>query len=78
MKNVPYIYAIFTYIKHSYSLYYTKQWRMDKVENENVELRKVLDAAIGVGTDDKHTTGTLWSIDLLGNGLKIQIRFDTL
>ena len=32
---------------------------MDKLENENAELRMSLDAAVGAWTDDKQMTGTL-------------------
>ena len=32
---------------------------MDKLENENVELRKSLDAAVGAWIDDKQVNGKL-------------------
>ena len=45
---------------------------MDKVENENVELRKSLDAAVGVWTYEKQMTGIFSSHDTLSNGLNYQ------
>ena len=44
---------------------------MDKVETENVELRKLLNAVVGTWTDEKQMAGILCLHDKLGNGSKL-------
>ena len=44
---------------------------MDKVETENVELRKLLNAVVGTWTDEKQMAGILCLHDKIGNGSKL-------
>ena len=53
---------------------------MNKLENENAELRKSLDEAVGAWTDDKQMTGTLNKKNMFAIEpkciLQINLRFD--
>ena len=50
---------------------------MDKVETENVELRKLLNAVVGTWTDEKQMAGILCLHDKLGNGSKLPTKIRT-